>query len=548
MQTQQIPLSQLKPDPANVRRTGLKPTEQFLASVREEGILEPLSVRPNGGSYLVTNGGKRLAALAILVKDKTIPADHPVPCVVRDGDEKAARNISLAVNYHREGMHPVDEFEAFAEMQKDGMSASDIQRKYGLTKREVDQVLALGGLAPIIREAWRKDEIDEEAARAFTLEADQKRQSELFGKLRKSRGLNHWTVRSAIVGEDRHLPGMVQFVGLDAYKAAGGTAAMDLFSGDKEPSEAITDIQLMKKLYDEKLQAKIAELKAEGWKWVEFERDLGHSAQFWEAMGKKAVKAEERANYGVIVSIDYQGRVEFRYGVQKPVQKRAEDRKEASKGGNTSSSAISAALAGRLNEQITTAVAAVLEKDSRIGLVAACAAMTSGHDGSVAITSHTTATAKFLTQFEIMRKKSAAELHDVIAKVAAESLSIGGSVQDRLPLSKNRPGDRALLESLDGKKLNAALRASFDPKDYFAGVTAQACKDAISLCDPKYPFTGKEKKSELAKLAADLVKKSNAGGKAGYLPPEMRTAHYDGPAAAKEPKKAPAKKAAKTAK
>ena len=40
-------------------------------------------------------------------------------------------------------------------------------------------------------------------------------------------------------------------------------------------------------------------------------------------------------------------------------------------------------------------------------------------------------------------------------------------------------------------------------------------KEAIALCDPKQPITGKEKKSDLAKLAADLVKKSNAGGKAG---------------------------------
>jgi hypothetical protein len=90
--------------------------------------------------------------------------------------------------------------------------------------------------------------------------------------------------------------------------------------------------------------------------------------------------------------------------------------------------------------------------------------------------------------------------------------------------------DEGLLASIRAKKLNAQLRANFDAADYFAGVTAQACKDAIALCDPKQPITGKEKKSELAKLAADLVKKSNAGGKAGYLPPEMRTKHYDGPA------------------
>ena len=120
-------------------------------------------------------------------------------------------------------------------------------------------------------------------------------------------------------------------------------------------------------------------------------------------------------------------------------------------------------------------------------------------------------------------------------------MDVGGSTLKSLPLAEDREEDRALLEALDPKRLNAQLRAHFDAGDYFGGVTAQACKDAIALCDPKYPFTGKEKKSDLARLAADLVKQSNAGGKPGYLPPEMRTAHYDGPAP-----KAPTRPAAKT--
>ena len=95
MQTQtEVPLSQLKSDPANVRKTDLEPTKGFVASIREQGVLEALTVRPNGEGYLVTNGGKRLAALNVLLKDKSIAPDHPVPCVVREIDDKAARNIS----------------------------------------------------------------------------------------------------------------------------------------------------------------------------------------------------------------------------------------------------------------------------------------------------------------------------------------------------------------------------------------------------------------------------------------------------------------------
>ena len=145
----------------------------------------------------------------------------------------------------------------------------------------------------------------------------------------------------------------------------------------------------------------------------------------------------------------------------------------------------------------------------------------------------------------LMRKKDVPQLHAILAGFAASSLKLGSFNQSSLPLAEGNDDDRALLEALDQKKINAQLREHFDAADYFAGVTAQACKDAIAACDPKQPITGKEKKSELAKLATDLVKKSNAGGKAGWLPIEMRLKSYDGPALKPAKATAPAKKAAK---
>ena len=156
----EIPLSQLKADPVNVRKTDKAPTSQFIASIREEGILEALTVRKNGDGYFVTNGGKRLIALQALVKEGTLKDDVVVPCVLREVDDKAARNISLALNHMREQMHQVDEYEAFADLLHDGMTPDDIGKKYGLTKREVDQVLALGKLSPVIRKAWRDEDIE----------------------------------------------------------------------------------------------------------------------------------------------------------------------------------------------------------------------------------------------------------------------------------------------------------------------------------------------------------------------------------------------------
>jgi ParB family chromosome partitioning protein len=544
MQIIEARLMDLKIDPSNVRQTDKAPDEGLLASIRAKGLIVPLTVRKNGAGYYVTDGGKRLAALHILARDGEFDKAAPIACVVREDDAKSAADISLTANFVREQMHPVDEYEAFAKLVEGGKTPDAIAIDYGIPAKQVTQSLALGRLAPEVREAWRKEEIEEDDASAFTLEPDLARQAAILKKLGKH-GRSRWAIRSAIVGDSREAPGLLRLVGIDAYKAAGGATTEDLFTDAKTPELIATDLKLLKKLADEKIAATTERLKAEGWKWVSDDSELPSGSQWWDSKPKSEIKADDRAKYGVIVRQNHQGDLDIKYGVIKPSEKKAAETKKAVASGKAPEVTISAALCGRISAQMGEAAAEVLKTDSNLALAVVAAALTS-YDSPVKIDGDSGKGAKFSAQLLLMRKKSAGDLHKILADVAAQSLSIGASSQDNLPLAKASDNDRALLEALDDKKLNAALRANFDAADYFAGVTAQACKDAIALCDPKQPITGKEKKSELAKLATDLVKKSSAGGKAGYLPPEMRTAHYDGPKAKAAPAKAkPAKKKAR---
>lgn len=535
MQIIQAKLSELKIDPANVRQTDKAPDEGLLSSLREKGLLVPLTVRKNGDGYLVTDGGMRLAALNLLAKDGNIDKATPVPCVVRDDDAAEAADTSLTTNFIRTAMHPVDEYEAFAKLVEGGKQPEQIAKGYGLPLKIVTQSLALGRLAPEVLQAWRTDDLDEEVAQAFTLEPDQKRQATLLAQLRKKHGLNAWTVKQAIVGEARQAEAMVKFVGLDAYKEAGGATAQDLFTDSKDPALLATDLQLLTKLYEQKIKDKIVELKADGWKWVEMQSDLPQSAQWWDSKAKSSIKAADRGEYGVIIAKHYHGDIEIRYGVMKPAAAKAKAKTKAKADGKEPEVAISAALCGRISQTVTDAAVVVLNTDPALALavIAASILTMSGSPSDIrsgrALLENDDYDDDFAHTFELMRKKKPADLHQVLADLAAQSLGLGGQGMSSLPLADGQDADAGLLESLDGKKLNHELRQRFNAADYFAGVTAQTCRDAITLCDPKYPFTGKEKKSELAKLAAELVVKSNAGGKAGYLPPEMRTKSYDGP-------------------
>ena len=90
-----IPLNQLIPSPRNVRRKDRKADiDSLAASIAACGLLQNLCVVPSAdGKYEVDAGGRRLAALKKLARDKAIPKDFAVPCHVVALEE--GREVSL---------------------------------------------------------------------------------------------------------------------------------------------------------------------------------------------------------------------------------------------------------------------------------------------------------------------------------------------------------------------------------------------------------------------------------------------------------------------
>lgn len=118
-QSELIPLNKLKPSAVNVRKTGREVgIDQLAASIAAHGLLHPLTVAPElgnsgkpNGKYAVIAGGRRFAALKLLVKQKRLAKDATISCVpiVEAGTE-----ISLAENVTQAPMHPADQYEPLA--------------------------------------------------------------------------------------------------------------------------------------------------------------------------------------------------------------------------------------------------------------------------------------------------------------------------------------------------------------------------------------------------------------------------------------------------
>ena len=270
-----IPLDKLEIHEDNVRKSEADQAaiEDLAADIATRGLLQSLSVRPildadgqETGRYGVQAGSRRFRALKLLVKQKKLAKNAPVPCIVKaDGFAEAD---SLAENTQREALTPLDEFRAFKAMADKGHGEDTIAAAFRVSTLVVRQRLRLANASPIILKAYEDDEISLEQLMAFCITDDHARQEQVFESIRTSwnkgpENIRRLLTEKSVSTDDKR----ARFIGTDAYLAAGGAIERDLFS--EEDEGYLLDVALVERLVSEKLAAEAAQVRAEGWAWVE---------------------------------------------------------------------------------------------------------------------------------------------------------------------------------------------------------------------------------------------------------------------------------------
>ena len=263
---QLIALNNLVASPRNVRKQDRKADiDALAASIAAHGLLQNLCVvLTENDNFEVDAGGRRLAALKQLAKQKVIAKDHPIPCHVVALEQGI--EVSLAENVQRVAMDAMDEVDAYAALVAEGATADDVARRFGVTRRHVDQRLALAGLSPRIKAAWKRGDVSLEAARAFCLVESHAQQEAVFKSL--GRPVTHAaSVRARLMeGRMRASDRLAAFVGLEAYEQAGGAVLRDLFDAE---AVYVDNPALMAELAEQKLAGERDSWIAQGWGWVE---------------------------------------------------------------------------------------------------------------------------------------------------------------------------------------------------------------------------------------------------------------------------------------
>ena len=290
-----IPLRHLEPSDRNARTTAA-PAEamrELEASLEAHGLLENLVVRAHddGKTFHVVGGGRRLRALRTLAKKRKsrFRTATPIPCRVMP-DDAVDEEISAAENMVRVNMHPVDEFTAFHTLLERGLTAREIANRFGLTARTVQRRLRLGGIAPEVLGHARDGHLTLDQLEAFAATPDRSRQLDVWTKMRSHSG---YTATAGWIRNElqRNLvsaaSARARFVGLKAYKAAGGRVEEDLFAAEDDRSVLVCDIELLSELASRKLQGARRKL-GDGWRWIDtiLEAPWDVTRQFGRVKGK----------------------------------------------------------------------------------------------------------------------------------------------------------------------------------------------------------------------------------------------------------------------
>ena len=159
----EIPLKDIRPNPNQPRRDfDESALEELAASIKEKGIVTPVTVREVEGGYELVAGERRWRA-SKKRKLKTIPA-----YVIAVKDDAEMMEIALIENIQREDLNSLEESEAYAVLNsKFEMSHEAIAKAVGKKRVTISNSLRLLKLPPDIRKSLRKGDISAGHARAI---------------------------------------------------------------------------------------------------------------------------------------------------------------------------------------------------------------------------------------------------------------------------------------------------------------------------------------------------------------------------------------------
>ena len=174
-----LPLHKIEPNPNQPRRDfDDEELEALAESIRQHGILQPLTVRRlQSGYYQIIAGERRWRASRLAELDE-------VPVVIMEADDRKAMELALIENLQRQDLNPVEEAQGYdALINRYGMTQEEAAERVGKSRPAVANALRLLSLSQPVLEKLKSGELTAGHARAILQLKTEKKQLEAAQKI-----------------------------------------------------------------------------------------------------------------------------------------------------------------------------------------------------------------------------------------------------------------------------------------------------------------------------------------------------------------------------
>ena len=157
-----LPERAIKPNPAQPRKIFQEePLQELAQSIRQHGILQPLSVRRVGLGYELIAGERRLRAARVAGLTE-------IPCILMNMDDRESGLTAMVENLQRQDLDFIEEARGLSYLiEKWSMSQEQVARMVGKSQSAVANKLRLLRHSPAVLEALRNGGLTERHARAL---------------------------------------------------------------------------------------------------------------------------------------------------------------------------------------------------------------------------------------------------------------------------------------------------------------------------------------------------------------------------------------------
>ena len=190
-----VPVDRVAKNPFQPRKDfAEEEIRELAASIKRNGLLQPIVVRKVQDGYQLVSGERRLRAMKLA-------GIAEIPVVVRDVADNEMLTLALVENLQREDLNPIEKAEGFKSLaDRFGLTQEAIAEHVGLDRSTVANLLRLLELPDAVKDDVSRGTVSMGHARALLALPDPARQIEV-SLLVKDRGLSVRQVERLVTAE-----------------------------------------------------------------------------------------------------------------------------------------------------------------------------------------------------------------------------------------------------------------------------------------------------------------------------------------------------------